>query len=219
MITPGEVHVWRASLEVGPTRLHQLATTLSPAERQRAARITDSGAAAHFTIARGMLREMLGMYLAMPPGAVVLEYEEHGKPCLAPHCSLSFNLSHAHGQAIIAACTGGRVGVDLERVRNLQHMERIARRTFQQDELDSWLRLSPDERIHGFFDRWTKLEAAVKLLGTGVWRMLAIGLDLSAQDIHLQQVPVADGFIAALAHESANPRVRIRDYPVARGVR
>jgi 4'-phosphopantetheinyl transferase len=143
---------------------------------------------------------------------VVLAREEHGKPCLRPPQPLHFNLSHAGDHLLLAFSPTARLGVDLERVRPLAHAERIARRAFSPQELDSWLGLDAPERLTGFFERWTRMEALAKLLGFGVWRLLAEGG--SAPGVSFHPLIAPPGSIATLAVDEPAARVLERHYPL-----
>lgn len=194
----GEVHAWWAELSLPPVRMERLARTLSQDELRRAARLTMPGVATRFVAARGLLRELLGHYLGVEPAAVRLTYEERGKPCLHPPAPLHFNVSHAGDHALFVLSSPARVGADVEILRSLPHAERIARRTFGEEELRTWLQLPPGERLPGFFERWTRMEALAKLLGHGVWRLLADrGLDANSVVFHSLEAP--RGLMATLA--------------------
>jgi 4'-phosphopantetheinyl transferase len=207
----GEVHVWHAELSLPEERVLQLARTLNEEERRRAARLQDPEAAAHFVAARGILREILGSYLEVEPAGVDFDYEEHGKPFVVAPTPLHFNVSHAGDRVLVAFSSGPRVGVDMERVRPLSHPERIARRAFSEPELLSWLALAEEHRLIGFFERWTRMEALAKLLGHGVWRLLADRSEL-LRTISFHQLSAPPGFIATVAVEGSHPVLREHTY-------
>ncbi|MDB5313770.1 MAG: hypothetical protein JWO38_7972, partial [Gemmataceae bacterium] len=109
----GEVHVWVASLDRPPCAPAELATGLTPDERDRAGRYRVGPVRDQFVTARGWLRRLLGGYLGLPPHAVPITYAAYGKPVL-PGAPLHFNVTHTNGLALIAVA-GRRVGVDVER--------------------------------------------------------------------------------------------------------
>jgi 4'-phosphopantetheinyl transferase len=65
-----------------------------------------------------------------------------------------------------------RIGVDLEWLRPLTDADGIVERFFSKTEREDFRRLSPDQRIEGFFNCWTRKEAYVKALGEGITRPL-----------------------------------------------
>jgi len=211
---PGEVHIWRAALDRLAAEPARRSATLSDAERARAARLADPLAAARYTSARVLLRELLGGYLEMEPQLVQIRYGPHGKPCLDDSSRLHFNVSHVEGEALLAFTTAGPLGIDIERIRPLTHAHRLARRAFHPDDLQSWLALPEEERLSGFFERWTRMEALSKLLGHGVWRLLQDrhgDPDFAYRQIHFLPVRTPSGFVASLAVEANARPIRLID--------
>jgi 4'-phosphopantetheinyl transferase len=204
-----EVHVWQHALDVPSDRLERLSGTLSAEELSRARRIVPITGRERFIAARGMLRELLGRYLDTPPDRVVLQYEERGKPCLSQPVPLHFNVSHAEERALFAFTTVGPIGVDLERLRTLSNVERIARRAFAPRDLQSWLELPDEERLPGFFERWTRMEALAKLKGHGVWRLLADGGEHLDHAVEYHALDVPNGLLATLAVENRDKPIRV----------
>ena len=94
-------------------------------------------------------------------------YSEGGKPSLAGHPEIHFNISHC---SAAAACAISRhaVGVDVERLG--RYSERLARYTMNDDELAAILAASADdgERDLLFTRLWTQKEAVAKLTGEGI---------------------------------------------------
>jgi 4'-phosphopantetheinyl transferase len=206
------VHVWHADLDLPGARFEALAETLSADERARAHRLLDGRAAARYVAARGLLRELIGGYLAIEPGSVRLDYREHGKPCLPAPEPLHFNVTHAGGRVLMAFSATGRVGVDMERIRPLAHAERIARRAFTPREVQQWTALEEDRRLPGFFELWTRMESLAKLHGHGVWRLLAEREGAEA-GIRFHALRAPAGYCAVLAADHDAGDVVEREYP------
>jgi 4'-phosphopantetheinyl transferase len=214
-----DVHLWRAALDCDAPVLSRLETTLSPDETARANRFifpTDRG---HFVAARGILRELLGAYLMLPPAELKFRYGNYGKPALdanATESDLQFNLSHSGGVAIYAFSLGRRLGVDVERIRPQLAGEDIARRYFAAREVAELQALPAHRRAEGFFLCWTRKEAYVKAHGAG----LSLPLDsftvtltpgraaeLEAEDSNqwsMCSVESVPGFVAAMVAEGRN---------------
>lgn len=142
-VPAGELHVWRVELDSGG---RASADNLPTSERERAEAITRPRARQRWVAARWALREVLGGYLGEEPAKVELRFGERGKPMLAaPEESLRFNLSHSGELALIAACEGREVGIDVQRL---------------------------GERPLGYYEDWTRREAIAKCHGTGLWAPL-----------------------------------------------
>src|SRR5438105_11968195 len=74
-----EVHVWAANLDAAPTILASLASILSSAELERAARFHFEHHRKRWLVGRGMLRAILGRYLHSKPAAIAFDYGPFGK--------------------------------------------------------------------------------------------------------------------------------------------
>jgi 4'-phosphopantetheinyl transferase len=167
----GELHVWRASLEIQPHIRAELEGTLSPDETLRAHRFHFPRDRNAFIAARGILRRLLGMYVNRPAAQVGIRYGRIGKPELCSQQSdqpIRFNLSHSRGLAVFAFCQGREIGIDLEFRRSDVATEEIVARYFSAREIEEWRALPPDSRAQGFFNCWTRKEAYIKALGEGL---------------------------------------------------
>lgn len=166
---PGQAHVWFVELAANPATVAACSRTLSADETERAFRFRAERLRTGFTLARGILRELLGRYLAIEPGRVAFAYGQFGKPRVAlPESSLRFNLAHSGGLAAYAFAAGCEVGVDIERMRPRLGREEIVRRFFSPEEREEWLGLDLSRRDEAFFRGWTGKEAYIKALGSGL---------------------------------------------------
>jgi 4'-phosphopantetheinyl transferase len=166
-----EVHVWRVMLNQPDSVIEMLRQLLTPDERERAGRFYCDKDRHHFTVARGVLRTILGLYLNTEPGQIRFCYSEYGKPSLADAQAgdrLRFNLSHSRGLALMAFTLNRELGIDLELVRSDLAGDEIAERFFSPAEVVSLQALSSDQRLEGFFNCWTRKEAYIKAIGEGL---------------------------------------------------
>ena len=86
--------------------------------------------------------------------------------------ALTFNVSHSDELALIAIGRDIELGVDVEAVRALDDADGIASRFFAPRENER-LRSLPDEiRTDAFFACWTRKEAYLKALGSGLAKPL-----------------------------------------------
>ena len=157
-----EVHVWKAGLDLATAFTHQRYLVLSEAEKYRAERFRFAKDRAHYVCGRGILRVLLGSYLNAPPENVMFCHGPDGKPELSPafrHADLHFNLSHSHGQLLVAIARRFNLGVDIERVRPEMEIEAIAERFFSSAEVQQLSSLIGLEKRDAFFNGWTRKEA------------------------------------------------------------
>lgn len=171
LLEDGDVHVWRADLEREPSTVEQLFNRLSSEERQRAARYYFVKDRERFIVARGALREILGRYLGMEPDRISFSYNGYGKPSLTTGTGndvLRFNVSHSRGIALYAVTRGQEVGLDIEYMRQDIASLLIAQHFFSPSEVSVLSALPDSQQIAAFFNCWTRKEAYIKALGTGL---------------------------------------------------
>lgn len=197
-----EVHVWRVVLDHNPSWIDSLLYTLAEDEQARAARFYFPIHRERFIVARGVLREILGLYLNRAARSVSFCYGPHGKPALAGESggnAIHFNMSHSHGVALYAVTRSGEIGIDLEFIREDLEVEHLAERLFSQREIATLRALPLSLRKYAFFLCWTRKEAYIKARGEG------LSLPLDQFDVSL--IP---GEPAALLRTQADPDEALR---------
>ena len=195
----GEVHVWLASLEQEPRVARALHDTLNADERQRADRFHFAKDRAHFVVARGVLRDILGRYLGTPPARIGFSYSRYGKPSLKEGdgddgARLCFNVSHSHELALYAVARGREIGLDIEHLREDLAGPEIAERFFSPAEVAALRTLAPELHTAAFFNCWTRKEAYIKALGEGL-----------SHPLHRFSVSLIPGEPASLLHADDDP--------------
>lgn len=132
------------------------------------------------------VRAWLGDLWALPPAALHLARDAHGRPYLdAGTHRVDLNWSHS-GERLIAACAERtRVGIDIELLRPRPKALALARRFFVPAETDALRAVADDPaRLERDFTRlWCAKEAVLKAHGRG----LSFGLE------KLHFAPDADG--------------------------
>ncbi|MBD3308099.1 4'-phosphopantetheinyl transferase superfamily protein [candidate division KSB3 bacterium] len=166
------VHVWRTSLRLPAASIQQLRKILAPDEIQRADRFRFAQDRQHFTVARGVLRQLLGRYLQRDPAQIQLQYNAYGKPALAAserQPALKFNLSHSGELALYAFAYQREVGIDVEwRHRRVEQAEGIAARFFSAQECAALRTVPAQQQQEAFLNCWTRKEAYIKARGRGL---------------------------------------------------
>lgn len=166
-----EVHIWCASLEQSAFCLQQLAATLSPDEQERAARFHFEQHRRNFMISRGVLRAILGRYVEVAADRLQFSYGSWGKPALVEEINpggVYFNLAHSQTLAVYAIAPTPTIGIDIEFIRPMPNSEKLVERWFSTTEKAAFAVLSPDQRQDAFFRCWTRKEAYLKAIGTGL---------------------------------------------------
>ncbi len=166
-----DLHVWSGVLDVSAEEKHRFWTLLAPGEKDRALRFHFERDRTHYVAARGMLRLLIGRYLACAPDEIEFSYSEYGKPSiLHPRTEdvFQFNVSHARGVALFAFCWGSDVGVDVEQIRPLPDAPKIAARFFSEYENEQFNAIPAEQVSEAFFNGWTRKEAFIKAVGEGL---------------------------------------------------
>ncbi|GAB4240806.1 MAG: 4'-phosphopantetheinyl transferase superfamily protein [Acidobacteriota bacterium] len=164
----GEVQVWLADTEQLEIPLRILEGLLSPFEVSRAERFLLEEHRFRYVARRGWLRLILSRYLTCGPAALDFGCGEHGKPFLASHPELCFSVAHSDRLVLLAVAWASPVGVDLEKVTAAADGMAIADRFFSARERSELRRLPEEQRQAAFLRGWTRKEAYVKALGTGL---------------------------------------------------
>ncbi|RLT45191.1 MAG: 4'-phosphopantetheinyl transferase [Chloroflexi bacterium] len=168
---PGAVHIWYARLDPPDSAVAQCEQTLSADEWARLRRFHFARDARRYAVRRGVLRHLLGDYLAIPPAEVAFVYGPQQKPALAAplaETGLHFNLSDSGEMAVYAFAAGQAIGVDIEEHRDYPDARQLAQRFFSPVEAE-WLYAQPEPQTSLAFLRcWACKEAVVKALGDGL---------------------------------------------------
>jgi 4'-phosphopantetheinyl transferase len=172
LIRDGAVHVWSLRLDLDRETQDRLEDVISAEETARAERLVRAADRRRSAAAHGLLRVVLSGYLGVRPDGIALETGAGGKPRLADREEPRFNLSHAGARGLVAVSAGREVGIDIEEVREVGDMERLAARCFSPVERLALAAVPAPERRGAFFAGWTRKEAFLKARGEGLSRPL-----------------------------------------------
>jgi 4'-phosphopantetheinyl transferase len=168
----GQVHIWRLDLSPQPQQLETFKKLLSKDELLREGKFIQKNDRNRFTLGRGALRKILSTYVPLPAEQLVFEYGPKNKPALAEAYGeqrVSFNLSHSQDLAVIAVAPyPRRVGIDLERIREMKQIQSILDRYFSLTERTEYNALPKDKQLSAFFHLWSQKEAFVKAWGESI---------------------------------------------------
>ena len=171
-LEPNTVHLWGIELDGSPHCRERCARWLDEAEQHRAARLVREGDRQRYVLAHGGLRMVLSRYLGIGPDLLELYRSEGGKPSLTRESRgqpvITFNMSHAHGRALIAVSKGQEVGVDLERIRSDIEVAKLSERFYAPSEHATIIQSAQEQRAARFFRYWVAKEAVLKAQGIGL---------------------------------------------------
>ncbi|USB34370.1 4'-phosphopantetheinyl transferase superfamily protein [Paenibacillus sp. YPG26] len=92
----------------------------------------------------------------------------HGKPILmGDDLNIGFNVSHSGDWVVLAAGSSGRIGIDIERVNEMDLA--TAKQFYTEDEYNFIMKHeSAEARLLRFFQIWTAKESYIKAMGQGL---------------------------------------------------
>lgn len=188
-LAPGQLHVWRFALDDPLPANGGLCGRLSFEETSRAERFRFGPDRHRFLLRRLVLREILGAYLDLDPGAVGIVRDLHGKPRLsaAVDSGLEFNTSHSGEIGLVVVAGGLQVGVDIARVATAGTWREAAGLALNAGEL-AWVTSRPvDAHADAFYALWTRKEAVAKAAG--------LGLQVDPQSLEAPLIPGTRGWL------------------------
>ena len=205
-----EAHVWASSSDDPGLTAEQLGALLSPRERERAAAFHFDADRRRFLLSHAFLRDVLSRYLQQNSTEIEFTFNRHGKPSLAGHNSMAFNLSHSGTVAICAIAARRAIGADVERIRPVPDLSDLADLSFSPRERTLLRQYDAAVRLDAFFACWTRKEAYVKARGEG------LSIPLDSFDVGMDPGAPAGKFTEVSSAPGAS-RWWWANVPVARG--
>ena len=170
---------------------------LSQDEQEKAQRFFFEKDKDQYTLARGVLRVLLGHYTNVMPPRITFSYHAHGKPYLKDFPSIQFNVSHSKEMVMLALNYEDPLGVDIECMQRKIDVDGISKSFFNDKEHSRLLGLSGINKKRLFFYQWAAKEAFVKAIGRG--------LSFSLKNIEIAFNTKEELEIATLHDSSENP--------------
>lgn len=161
------IQIFLGSTPESHDRLEALRALLSEEECARVDRIRLEHVRRRQLAALGGLRIVLGRTLGTRPEAVRFARGPHGKPHLEDE-ALSFNLSRSGDRFAVGVARSGALGVDIEFERPIPRLTELARTVFSDMEMNELSGGAEEERLGAFYRGWTRKEAFIKAVGTGL---------------------------------------------------
>lgn len=207
-----------------------LASSLSEDEQIRRSRYRFERDRDAFAIARGRMRHILSGYLQAPPQSLVFDYGPHGKPQLAGGPAFNFSDSGQVGCLAVLTSGAGPMGIDIEEIRVCDYLG-LGKRYFSPAEFDRLRVLEVSDHAASFFRGWTRKEAFLKAVGTGLStrldafeaslgpretaQMLRIdaahfpGVDADVSGWKLHVFEPAPGYMGAIAAHTSGKEIKV----------
>ena len=180
-LSPGEIHVWYAQLNLATKEVEGYKSILSQEELARVNRFKNDVVRYRYIVRRGILRELLSQYTGGDPSDIEIHRDGNGKPHLSNRMNpnnLQFSESDSDSMAAFAFGCLREVGVDIEKIRVFPDMLGVVENNFTKPEQNKIISYSNNERLLLFYKFWTRKEAVLKAQGDGLLNGLD-GVDVS----------------------------------------
>lgn len=147
--------------------VEELYSTLSESEQAKAATFRLATDRTVFIIRRGLLRQILGETFTIQPSLIRFSTSPVGKPYLEypDNSGIFFNLSHSGNQIVFAFSKYPDTGIDIERIRTVEGIDRLARNYFSAEEYGVIINLPGWAKNRAFVKIWSIKEALIKATG------------------------------------------------------
>jgi 4'-phosphopantetheinyl transferase len=178
--SPALLQVWRVYLPPAVKHFVKNLALLDVSEKRRADSFHFERDRQRFVASHAALRLILGQVLSVQPQDIAYALQPGGKPQLSGFLSgsqIQFNLSHSGQWALIAVSTEDSqisLGVDLEAFDLGSKPPVDVIPSFSPGEQHALKDLEGQELTIAFYRCWTRKEALVKALGTGIGDGLAL---------------------------------------------
>ena len=187
---------------------------LSAEEEARAAHFAFERDRGRYFAAHRALRRLLATHSGLDARALRFVSGPYGKPALdgAPRCR--FSLADCDDVALIGIVDGDEdIGVDVERLRPVPDRFDLAASLFTPAEQAELKALPPPRRDQAFLRGWTRKEACLKAIGTGLVlearqveaglapleRRLTIEAPHGRFEVEVHSLELGDALVAAVA--------------------
>ncbi len=165
------VHLWRAYYADIFKHLDSLKTMLNKGEQDRALKFSSEKGRRQYSAGRVFVRSVLAQHTRIDPGQLLFSYSKTGKPFLLScrnEQGLTYNLSHSKDMLLLAVTFRREIGLDLEYIRPVSYIEKIARCYFSEEEQRELLSTPLEKRDSLFMKTWTRKEAYLKMRGSSI---------------------------------------------------
>ncbi|PJZ68817.1 hypothetical protein CH373_15475 [Leptospira perolatii] len=165
-----DIHIWCSSIKSSLTKIESMSLDLSAEETAKANSFASIQARNLFIVSRSQLRRLLSVYLGIPAKAIAFSEIGNGKPVLNKSIGLRlhFNLSHSGDLIAFAFTALGEIGIDIEKIRELEDPLNIAEKFFSKSEYNEIAKKPGHQIFPQFFRLWTAKEAYLKAVGIGI---------------------------------------------------
>ena len=163
----GEVHIWWIGLHMEGAALCACWDLLSPEETRMASSHRFVKDMREFVITRAVLRQILAQYTGRRAADLRFDFNPGGKAVLQSKQAPHFSVSHCSDLAVLAL-SHFRIGIDVEHIRPGSFWQNVIGNCLCRRERTYLEALPARSRKTALYRLWTRKEAVLKALGTGL---------------------------------------------------
>ncbi len=138
---------------------------LDAEEAARFQKIVSEERKTQFVQSRWIAKTLISGLMAVDPSEISFRIVGEGRPELHEG-DFDFNISHSDQWLLVGLCQNGRIGVDIEKIRERKNWREISQKVFTDSELRSLESLTEKE----FYMLWALKESVLKAHGGGVFK-------------------------------------------------
>ncbi len=182
MLNQSIIHLWHTKLDDHSKKHLLYQSWLAPNEKIRVQKLAFPYRQ-NFVISRGILRDLLAYYSKQYPDKLKLSYSVSGKPVFDKKSKvrIEFNLSHSKDILVCVFTMDTPVGIDIEYINPISHLDKIAYRFLSAYEYDQLQLLQGSNKLQAFFRSWVRNEALIKAKGDTLQTHLSSRYKLSIE--------------------------------------
>lgn len=215
------VDIWYVDATALPSdSLDGLSSSLTGEERLAAQRYEDPALRRSYIARRAMRRAVLDRCCDSTTEVLCIAPDRGGKPRIAaPRAAraVRFNGASSGRYAVVAVTPTAEIGIDIEEIRSDLPIDDMANAYFTDNERAALAALPADRRPAAFFVFWTRKEALLKAVGTGL-RRRPEEIDLSTPLMgefagwSVTDLALFPGYAGALAASAPAVAIRVRQW-------
>lgn len=222
-IANSEIHIYTINTSEWKYNLQKLEESLSQDEKERVSNYKFIKDRERSILTFYIRRKILSEYTSRSPEELSFKKNYSGKPYLdlPEYEHIKFNYSHSGDFIIYAITKDSEIGVDIEFVKEIPDMNALVENYFSSEEINVFKSMNNrNDQINFFYKVWTRKEALVKSLGTGLNDEISqINLITDKSDFNKTQkffyqekhwilsgLSVPENYIASLAYDSTEPK-------------
>lgn len=166
-LADNQIEIWQADLnEYMFLKFNSYFYVLSKEEKENANSFKMDYHRKCYILSHVILRLLLSKYTGVSPELIEIHKNKYGKPFIKSH-KLKFNISHSKAKLAIAIAVC-EIGIDIEYVNPNFDIHEILDITLSENEKLNIKKLEPSLQKKQFYLYWTKKEALLKAMGTGI---------------------------------------------------